>query len=589
MFTIIKRCIGNWVRKRIFFVAGIAATLWFLIRVIPKPSRATYPCQRAAFPVASSFVAYVAGIIGTAWVFRLAHKKMKQSYPVLAAALIFLGLTTAWLTIHITQKPAQGEFVPSDPPNTPMGVAKGIFPGRVAWIHDPNATFWDPAWDTRDDIFYWDDQHTNQAVVEEMVSKGIRRLTGQTSDEKAWETLFENFNLTRGKGKVGYATGEKIVMKPNHNTQHSHDHRGNTQPETPPALYVALLKQLIEVVGIPQENITICEPSRFIDDKTYDKCSILFPDVRYVETNYFNLGSNPGTEGRLMSELTPDVILWSGVNITGLPIVNYPLAESFVEADYIINLARLQGHGRAGITFCAKNWYGCFCVSPEYDGGINPGNALHDLIYAREGNLYSPLVDLMGHEYLGGKTLLYVLDGLWGFSSNHTCYPTPYSYHPFNNDYPSSLFFSQDPVAIDSVALDFLRAQFFLLEGELDNYLHEAALAEDPPSDTFYDPEGDGTRLQSLGVHEHWNNAIDKQYSRSLNTGNGIELIYCDNQIMEGDINNNGKVDTADLFLLFSCWLKTKQDMPDFNPDVDLNKDGIINIFDYMMLSDNWQ
>lgn len=35
-----------------------------------------------------------------------------------------------------------------------------------------------------------------------------------------------------------------------------------------------------------------------------------------------------------------------------------------------------------------------------------------------------------------------------------------------------------------------------------------------------------GTEMPtSLGVHEHWNNATDKQYSRNLGTGNGIELI----------------------------------------------------------------
>jgi hypothetical protein len=34
-------------------------------------------------------------------------------------------------------------------------------------------------------------------------------------------------------------------------------------------------------------------------------------------------------------------------------------------------------------------------------------------------------------------------------------------------------------------------------------------------------------RLQSLGVHEHWNNAADKKYTRNLNpsTGTGIELV----------------------------------------------------------------
>jgi hypothetical protein len=28
-----------------------------------------------------------------------------------------------------------------------------------------------------------------------------------------------------------------------------------------------------------------------------------------------------------------------------------------------------------------------------------------------------------------------------------------------------------------------------------------------------------------MGVYEHWNNPIDKQYSRNLGTGKGIELV----------------------------------------------------------------
>lgn len=589
MFTKEKRWLVKWISKWIFFATGITAILWFLIRVIPKPSRAVYPCQRAAFPLASSMIAYLLGGGGTAILLHRARWHRRRGYHWLTTVCIFLGLIFAWITISIHLESSQATFEPTDPPNTPMGEGKGIYAGRVVWIHDPNATYWDPAWNDRNDIFYWDDQHTNQVVVEEMVSKGICRLTGETSDKEAWDVLFHYFNQKNAKGDVGYIPGEKFVIKPNHNNQYSHIHRGNSQPETPPAVYVALLKQLVQVVGVPQVDISICESSRFIDNKTYDACFSLFPEIRYVETNYFKLGNNPGTEGRIMAEPISDVIIWSGVNSTELPIVNYPLAKSFVEADYIINLARMQGHGGAGITLCAKNWYGCFCVSPEYDKGINPGNALHDLIYSREANLYSPLADLMGHEHLGQKTILYVMDGLWSFPRNYTCYPTQYSYYPFDNDYPSSLYFSQDPVAIDSVALDFLRAQFNLLGGALDNYLHEAALAEDPPSGTFYDPEGDGTGLQSLGVHEHWNNHIDKQYSRNLGTGNGIELIYCNNQISEGDINQDGEVNSVDLFLLFVSWLKTKQDAQEFNPDADLNKDGKINIIDYCLLSGNWK
>jgi len=86
-------------------------------------------------------------------------------------------------------------------------------------------------------------------------------------------------------------------------------------------------------------------------------------------------------------------------------------------------------------------------------------------------------------------------------------------------------------VAIDSVGLDFIRSEFADnmggsdIEGTIDDYMHEAALAHDPPSGVFYDPEQDGTRLASLGAHEHWNDPVEKLYSRNLNTGEGIELV----------------------------------------------------------------
>jgi len=101
----------------------------------------------------------------------------------------------------------------------------------------------------------------------------------------------------------------------------------------------------------------------------------------------------------------------------------------------------------------------------------------------------------------------------------------------FDNDWFSSIFVSQDMVAIDSVGLDFLRNEQALnpavvdVTGNPDNYLHEAALAAKPPSGATYDPEKDGTALESLGVHEHWNNPKEKKYSRNLGTGGGIELL----------------------------------------------------------------
>jgi hypothetical protein len=84
------------------------------------------------------------------------------------------------------------------------------------------------------------------------------------------------------------------------------------------------------------------------------------------------------------------------------------------------------------------------------------------------------------------------------------------------------------------VALDFLLEQWPDHAGMsgTSEYLVEGALAHDPPSGTFYDPghPGNVSRASSLGVHEHWNNPIEKKYSRNLDPDatEGIELILVD-------------------------------------------------------------
>ena len=108
-------------------------------------------------------------------------------------------------------------------------------------------------------------------------------------------------------------------------------------------------------------------------------------------------------------------------------------------------------------------------------------------------------------------------------------FPYKWQTAPFNNDWASSFFASQDPVAIDSVGFDFLYNEWPEAAGPggdgADDYLHEAASIPNPPSGYTYDPNHDGRLTASLGVHEHWNNATDKQYTRNLGTGKGIELV----------------------------------------------------------------
>jgi hypothetical protein len=178
---------------------------------------------------------------------------------------------------------------------------------------------------------------------------------------------------------------------------------------------------------------------------------------------------------------------------------------------------------------------------------------------------YRPFVDLMGSKYFDGKCALWLIDALYG-CYRHQGNVEKWQMPPFNNDWPSSLFSSQDPVAIDSVAYDFLWTEFNdvgtdhglpHLDGAED-YLHEAAEANDPCSGVFYDPDGDGNGLTSLGVHEHWNNATDKQYSRNLETGNGIELVKVVHHL--GYMDDVADSDTAVAGTVGGSYIDTQSD-----------------------------
>jgi hypothetical protein len=130
----------------------------------------------------------------------------------------------------------------------------------------------------------------------------------------------------------------------------------------------------------------------------------------------------------------------------------------------------------------------------------------------------------MGSKNLGGKALLYMIDGIYSAEHNEGYIMR---FKSFGDGYAASIFMSQDPVAIDSVALDFLRNEpnATRVRGTVDNYMHEAALANKPPSGTVYDPDKTGKPLASLGVHEHWNNSTERKYSRNLGKNEGIELV----------------------------------------------------------------
>ena len=521
------------VKKLFLPVIGLLSLIWFLVRVIPKPSRAAYPCMRATAPLASTFVLYVVGFLSSIFFFKRAKKFWQQSRYVVFGLALLLGTVLALSTFLQTDRKAYALVdSPPDGPNQPMGTGVGINPGRVVWIHNPDATD-ETCRNSRNDYWYMD-SNTDQVVVNKMVSDALMQLTSKDSDAAAWDAIFRYYNSTHGKGDVGYTDGEKIVIKINLNagtSGDSYDRWNYKNVDTSPQIVYAVLNQLINIAGVKQENIGFGDPGRTVDNIFWDKFHDEFPDVKYWGEG----------NGRTRIQRTSSLAMHTsdGTMEDWLP-------TCYVEAAYMINLPVFKKHHRAGISLTSKNHFGTFVPFrgsafhwhfslPASEGGGDVNNP--------EYGIYRCFVDIMGHKDIGGKTILYLIDGLWS-STNWGHPPIKWRMAPFNDDWPSSIFMSQDPVAIQSVGFDFLFKEFdrdHPTEGDYDpsdnrgpfphyegtdDFLHQAADATNRPTDFVYDPENDGSPLpESMGVHEHWNNAEDKLYSRNLGLDTGIELV----------------------------------------------------------------
>jgi hypothetical protein len=348
-----------------------------------------------------------------------------------------------------------------------------------------------------------------------MVSSALQGLTGQASDAQAWDALFRYFNKTHGTGDAGYQKPEKIAIKINMNQERG----GNWKPDQgmpSPQVVYSVVHQLIKAAGVPGSALTIYDASRDVGDPIYKRIhGDADPEFQKVA---FVVSPKNAKDGRVGAVQDTSKPLQTKAGTAYFP-------TCLTQAKYLINLALLRGHTLCGVTLCAKNHFG----TTYFDkGGWTPAPLHNTSSRKNPMGSYNCLVDLNGHQQTGGKTLLYMIDGLYT-AKNQTA--TVIRYASFGNDWFSGLLASQDMVAIDSVGVDFLRAEQAVnpvmtdVTGNPDNYLHEAAQANKPPSGTAYDPEGDGTTLESMGVHEHWNNPKDRQYSRNLGTGNGIELV----------------------------------------------------------------
>jgi len=549
--------------KIVLIAIGLGALIWFLIRVIPKPSRATYPCQRAAFPLATAFVIWLTGLVSSYFGIKyIGNIFRKYRWVGVVSSVLIIVVLSFWVTIipsgiydsyaakiDTTYRPAVGFDWKPGVSNEPIGVAQGIFPGRVVMSRNPEATKWAGNWKLNEDQ-WWLDKNTDVEKVSEMLSVTIQKLTGAKNDKVAWNNLFEYYNKNqRQLNHKGYQSNEIVALKINLNNSNAKA-VGNSLNASP-QMVLAMVRQLVNNAKVPQNKIIVYDARRNIFPEMLTEIWREFKDVRFLqqdppaESQAVNpaYGSSQGLEGADWVE----GVSYSAGDYNEAKLI----PRQIKEATYIINMALLKLHsypynymeggdeGQTGITMSGKNHFGSIKGTAELHGIINT---------KKKGvkNAYSPIVDLAASPNLGAKTILFVIDGLYA-GRKHMTFPLHFPNPPFNNktvpyentDWPACVLASLDEVAIESVGLDIMYAQSknntepsyhnvprILVRDNADDFMNEMAMPENAPSGTKYIQ--DGKPVKSLGVHEHWDNDNTMRYSRNLDpkNGKGIELVY---------------------------------------------------------------
>jgi uncharacterized protein (DUF362 family) len=430
--------------------------------------------------------------------------------------------------------------------NAPIGIARGINPGRVVWARDPLATKWAGNWQT----------NTDQARVDAMVSTTLQKLTSTASDEAAWQALFNFYQKARGFEVKGYQPGEIVAVKINLNN--SAANKTDNLIDASPHMVLAVVRQLVEKAHVAPKDIVVYDAKRDIYPALLTHVWAAYKEVRFLQTDA------PTAAQRALGKSTP-LPLEAPKWVPGMTYsVNNPafvqaknIPQQIMDAKYLVNLALLKLHaypampeyqymekgddGQIALTMTGKNHFGSIQGTPELHAPIN---TMQD----GKPGAYSPIVDLAASPNLGAKTVLYMLDGLYA-GRRWKSYPIHLPNPPFNNkvepyantDWPACVLASLDGVALDSVGLDLMNSQSknnsftdaqgnvlsrILIRENADDYLHDEAEPEKAPSKVVY-TQG-GKPITSLGTHEHWNSDLTRQYSRNLDhaNGKGIELLY---------------------------------------------------------------
>lgn len=345
------------------------------------------------------------------------------------------------------------------------GNGKKDLKSRIVRVHDPKATLpwdysanapWDHTVEPGDDGTagkieerYFD--HINEDVVELMLDRGLRELTATGSAKDAWLQLMPGLQLS-----------DRVTIKMNmNNASFDENITTNRMDQTMP-LVNGILEHLVNGLGLPEENITILDASRWFHPIIMkDRCS--FKHVQWIdETDPDRWEKN---ESVTFTADAPE------------PGGDFWMPRAYTGADHIINLCLMKSHA-CGITGAMKSHFGSI-PSPR-----NLHEGMGDKSY---------IADVCNTPSIRDKVRLNIADALFANWHNNVWAPRPWKTFP--EESPNSLIMGCDPVALDSVMLDHIRDEVEAQGENAPQWLRESL---DNHGFLPYAMEKLG-----LGIHEH--------------------------------------------------------------------------------------
>ena len=293
-------------------------------------------------------------------------------------------------TTDIPRYKTVSRFEPSPHPGMP-----GPYPGKVVRLRAEKSI----------------DAESNRVdaeVVREMISRGVRTLTGEKTDGAAWSHFFDPRDVV---GIKVNCSGAPNIM---------------ASPEVVSAIVARLI-----ALEIPPKNIYIYE--RFRDQLTSVHYERYVPEgvniVAVESSRGVMIGYNPAT--------------YVEVNFFGEDDTRSNLVRLVTDRlTKIINVPNIKDHGASGVTGCLKNI--------AYGNFSNVARSHH----AEKTNTLTFIGTLAAVEPLRSKTVLQIMDGLRGVWQGG-----PFSFDKRFRFFPKQLMFATDPVAVDHLELDLVEAK----------------------------------------------------------------------------------------------------------------------------------